>query len=114
MPRTRAPSSGASVCGCPAGPRPGADGDDHARQRDQLREQEKQGEDLSDGDRHGRAGDDREAAPDHHQGPPTADPNLFEKYPSDGLVPGKGTINPERNWDDADFLRPIVQSLTET
>jgi CubicO group peptidase (beta-lactamase class C family) len=47
-------------------------------------------------------------------GPPIADPNLFEKYPSDGLVPGKGTINPERNWDDADFLRPIVQSLTET
>lgn len=47
-------------------------------------------------------------------GPPIADPNLFEKYPSDGLVPGKGTINPERNWDDAVFLRPIVQSLQET
>ena len=51
---------------------------------------------------------------DKDPGPPIADPNLFEKYPSDGLVPGKGTINPERNWDDADLLRPIVQSLTET
>jgi CubicO group peptidase (beta-lactamase class C family) len=46
-------------------------------------------------------------------GPPIADPNLFEKYPSDGLVPGKGTINPGPSWDDAEFLRPIVQSLTE-
>ena len=43
-------------------------------------------------------------------GPPVADPNLFGKYPSDGLVPGRGTINPE-TWDDADFLRPIVDSL---
>lgn len=44
-------------------------------------------------------------------GPPIAEPNLFAKYPSDGLVPGKGTINPERGWDDAEFLRPIVESL---
>jgi hypothetical protein len=26
----------------------------------------------------------------------------------------KGTINPGPSWDDAEFLRPIVQSLTET
>jgi len=45
-------------------------------------------------------------------GPPIADPNLFAKYPSDGLVPGKGTINPERGWDDAEFLRPIIESLS--
>ncbi len=44
-------------------------------------------------------------------GPPIAEPNLFAKYPSDGLVPGKGTINPEHGWDDAAFLRPIVESL---
>jgi hypothetical protein len=47
-------------------------------------------------------------------GPPIADPNLFEKYPSDGFVPGKGTNNPEQGWDDAEFLSPIVQSLTAT
>ena len=44
-------------------------------------------------------------------GPPIADPNLFGKYPSDGLVPGRGTINPEDGWDDAAFLKPIVESL---
>jgi CubicO group peptidase (beta-lactamase class C family) len=44
-------------------------------------------------------------------GPPVADPNLFTKYPSDGLVPGKGTINPEDDWSHTDFLTPIVESL---
>jgi CubicO group peptidase (beta-lactamase class C family) len=47
-------------------------------------------------------------------GPPVADPNLFTKYPSDGLVPGKGTINPQRDWDPAEFLGPIVESLAPT
>lgn len=43
-------------------------------------------------------------------GEPIADPTLFEKYPSDGLVPGKGTINPDE-WDNGQFLGPIIESL---
>ena len=43
-------------------------------------------------------------------GPPVADPTLFAHYPSDGLVPGKGTIAPDR-WDDSAFLTPIVESI---
>lgn len=45
-------------------------------------------------------------------GEPIADPNLFGKYPSDGLVPGKGTDRPE-HWDDAEFLAPIIESVTD-
>jgi CubicO group peptidase (beta-lactamase class C family) len=47
-------------------------------------------------------------------GPPIADPNLFPKYPSDGLVPGKGTIYPEQGWDAVAFLGPIVASLGDS
>jgi CubicO group peptidase (beta-lactamase class C family) len=43
-------------------------------------------------------------------GEPVADPTLFEKYPSDGLVEGKGTMPPD-DWDDGAFLGPIVRSL---
>jgi CubicO group peptidase (beta-lactamase class C family) len=43
-------------------------------------------------------------------GEPVADPTLFEHYPSDGLVEGKGTSPPD-DWDDSAFLRPIVESL---
>jgi CubicO group peptidase (beta-lactamase class C family) len=43
-------------------------------------------------------------------GEPVADPTLFEKYPSDGLVEGKGTSPPD-GWNDTTFLDPIVQSL---
>ncbi|HEV7761839.1 MAG TPA: serine hydrolase [Acidimicrobiales bacterium] len=43
-------------------------------------------------------------------GEPVADPTLFERYPSDGLVEGKGTSPPD-DWDDGAFLGPIVQSL---
>jgi len=47
-----------------------------------------------------------------YDGPPIADPNLFEKYPSDCLVPGQGTCEPRPDvgWNDADFLTPIVES----
>lgn len=45
-------------------------------------------------------------------GPAVADPNLFTHYPSDGLVPGHGTLSPGESWDDAEFLRPIVESLS--
>ncbi|HEY3142720.1 MAG TPA: serine hydrolase [Acidimicrobiales bacterium] len=44
-------------------------------------------------------------------GDPIADPNLFGKYPSDGLVAGQGT-SPPADWDDSAFLTPVVQSLT--
>jgi CubicO group peptidase (beta-lactamase class C family) len=43
-------------------------------------------------------------------GPPIADPTLFSRYPSDGYVPGKGTVPPDE-WDDAAFLAPIVAAL---
>jgi CubicO group peptidase (beta-lactamase class C family) len=46
-------------------------------------------------------------------GEPVADPNLFAKYPSDGLAPGRGTTPPEGNWDDAEFLAPIVESIQD-
>ena len=45
-------------------------------------------------------------------GEPVADPNLFGKYPSDGIVPGRGTV-PPADWSDAEFLGPIVESITE-
>ena len=45
-------------------------------------------------------------------GPPVADPTLFAHYPSDGLIPGKGTIAPDR-WDDSAFLTPIVESIND-
>jgi hypothetical protein len=41
-----------------------------------------------------------------------ADPNLFGRYPSDGLVPGQGTIAPER-WSDVDFLTPVIESIID-
>lgn len=47
-------------------------------------------------------------------GPPVADPNLFGKYPSDGLVAGKGTTPPEDGWDDTELLLPIVESFDAT
>jgi CubicO group peptidase (beta-lactamase class C family) len=45
-------------------------------------------------------------------GEPVADPNLFDKYPSDALVPGKGTTPPEGEWNDSDFLGPIVEAVS--
>lgn len=43
--------------------------------------------------------------------PPVGDPNLFTRYPPSGLIPGQGTRPPE-NWSNADFLAPIVASVT--
>lgn len=45
-------------------------------------------------------------------GPPVGDPNLFVRYPSDGLIPGKGTIGPQ-GWSDDTFLAPIIASVTD-
>lgn len=46
-------------------------------------------------------------------GEAVADPTLFEHYPSGGLVPGRGTTPPPESWDNADFLAPILASITE-
>ncbi len=43
--------------------------------------------------------------------PPVADPNLFSIYPPHNIIPGQGTRPPD-NWNDADFLGPIVKSVT--
>ncbi|HTL32925.1 MAG TPA: serine hydrolase [Kofleriaceae bacterium] len=48
---------------------------------------------------------------DKFDGPPIAEPQLFLRYPSDGLTPGGGTIPPE-TWSHADFLRPIIASIS--
>lgn len=47
-----------------------------------------------------------------YDGEPVADPNLFEKYPN-SIVPELGTVGPEEGWDDAEFLAPIVGSVSE-
>lgn len=48
---------------------------------------------------------------DKFDGPPIAEPQLFLRYPSDGLTPGGGTI-PPASWSHEDFLRPILASIT--
>ncbi|HEY8514403.1 MAG TPA: hypothetical protein VIS07_02700 [Candidatus Binatia bacterium] len=45
-------------------------------------------------------------------GPPIADPSLFERYPSVGLVPGRGTTPPDP-WDTRHFLGSIVDSIVK-
>ncbi len=47
---------------------------------------------------------------DKWQGEAIAEPQLFLRYPSDGLVEGGGTIGPD-TWDHAAFLRPILDSI---
>ena len=48
---------------------------------------------------------------DKFDGPPIADPQLFLRYPSDGLSPGGGTLPPD-TWSDVEFLRPILTSIS--
>jgi CubicO group peptidase (beta-lactamase class C family) len=48
---------------------------------------------------------------DKYPGEPMANPSLWALLPSDGLVPGRGTIGPEDGWVDASFLGPIVASI---
>jgi hypothetical protein len=43
--------------------------------------------------------------------PAIGDPNLFGRYPPSNLIPGQGTRPPE-DWNDADFLSPIVAAIT--
>jgi CubicO group peptidase (beta-lactamase class C family) len=47
-----------------------------------------------------------------YDGEPIADPNLFARYPNDGLVEGLGTSAPD-SWSDFDFLKPILDSIVE-
>ena len=48
---------------------------------------------------------------DKFDGPPIADPQLFLRYPSDGLSPGGGTLPPD-TWSHAEFLKPILMSIS--
>ena len=43
-------------------------------------------------------------------GEPIGVPSLFVRYPSDGLVPGQGTVGPS-SWSDDAFLGPIIDSI---
>ena len=45
-------------------------------------------------------------------GEPVADPNLFNRYPPDGLVPGHGTAPPD-GWDNETFLGGIIDAITD-
>jgi CubicO group peptidase (beta-lactamase class C family) len=49
---------------------------------------------------------------DKFDGPPIADPQLFLRYPSDGLVEGGGTIPPD-SWSTSEFLKPVLDSITD-
>jgi CubicO group peptidase (beta-lactamase class C family) len=49
---------------------------------------------------------------DKWPGDPIADPQLFLRYPSDGLTEGGGTLPPD-SWSHADFLGPILSSITD-
>lgn len=49
---------------------------------------------------------------DKFDGPPIAEPQLFLRYPSDGLTPGGGTL-PPASWSHTDFLKPILASITQ-
>lgn len=43
--------------------------------------------------------------------PPVADPNLFGRYPPNGLSPDAGTRPPE-SWSHASLLNPIIDAVT--
>lgn len=45
-------------------------------------------------------------------GPAVADPVLYPFLPAGGLFPGRGTVPPDE-WDDGEFLAPIVASIRE-
>ena len=47
-----------------------------------------------------------------YQGDTVAEPSLFGRVPSSGIIPSRGTRAPNE-WDDAAFLRPIVESITD-
>ncbi len=46
-------------------------------------------------------------------GEPVADPNLFVRYPPDGLMEGKGTVPPGDNWNEDEFLELVVAAVAD-
>ncbi len=49
---------------------------------------------------------------DKFEGPAIADPQLFLRYPPNGLTPGGGTIPPD-SWSHTQFLKPILDSIQD-
>ncbi len=49
---------------------------------------------------------------DKFDGPPIADPQLFLRYPPDGLIEDGGTLPPD-TWSNSEFLRPILESIRD-
>lgn len=49
---------------------------------------------------------------DKYPGLPVADPQLFSRYPSDGLSEGLGTLPPD-TWSHAELLRPILAAIRD-
>jgi CubicO group peptidase (beta-lactamase class C family) len=47
---------------------------------------------------------------DKYEGKPVADPQLFLRYPPNGIQPGGGTVPPD-SWSHAQFLKPILDSI---
>jgi len=47
-----------------------------------------------------------------HRGDPVADPSLFARYPSDGIVPNRGTL-PGEGWSSEELLRLAVAAVVE-
>lgn len=45
-----------------------------------------------------------------YDGEPVADPFLFARYPSDGIILDQGTKPPD-TWSDAEFLLPILDAI---
>lgn len=49
---------------------------------------------------------------DKYDGPAQADPSLWARIPSSGLLPGQGSVPPDR-WSDDEFLGHIEASIIE-
>lgn len=49
---------------------------------------------------------------DKYRGEPIADPSLFARYPSSGLVPNRGTLGAE-GWSSEELLRLAVAAIVE-
>lgn len=49
---------------------------------------------------------------DKYRGEPVADPSLFARYPSDGLVANRRTVGPE-DWSDREFLGRAIAAVVD-
>lgn len=50
---------------------------------------------------------------DKHRGEPIADPSLFARYPSSGIVSNRGTLAPDDDWSSDELLRLAVAAVAE-